>query len=232
MSESWGGFLREENILMKNKKVARSRSKSIELFRRKETVRSLLTSVLVVTEGQTEETYLKDFANDKKLHERRIQIRKCPVASDPLGIVNYAITQDQEALVPYDAIYCVIDAVGNTTLQQALTRADEYKKKVAPRDFILIISYPCFEYWIFMHFSNSTSPHTNGKAMCNAVKQHMTDYKKNMAGLYERTKDGLGTAIKNSKSTLNQALEIDAMNPSTNMHILIAYLTVIATKEA
>lgn len=192
-------------------------------YKRQVAEREQYTRILIVCEGETERAYLQALADDHDLHRGRIKIIDCPGASDPLNIANHTIEEMNNG--DFDHAYCVFDGIGNTNINEAKTLISKSDK------IDDIVSYPCFEYWLFMHYTNSTSPISDDANMLRKLKSHIKGYQKPMKNSYDITKHKLNTALQNSKSTLSQAKSLGEPNPSTALHILVQELIKISEQE-
>jgi hypothetical protein len=99
-----------------------------------------------------------DFKNLKKYYPKEklsieVEIKskdnKHRSLSCPLNNLNFAI----ENIEKYQKIYCVFDYSKSEKYKEAIANAKKYRDKVE-----IIDSNPSFEYWLFLHFSNSTKP--------------------------------------------------------------------------
>jgi RloB-like protein len=70
--------------------------------------------------------------------------------TDPLGIVRAALKRAPR----FDSVYCVIDRDSHHHFAEAINLADKSEKVT------VIVSYPCFEYWLLLHFNESRKPYT------------------------------------------------------------------------
>lgn len=149
----------------------------------------------------------------------RVKITPSPKGNDPLSIVNYAIEQEE-----YDQKYCVFDKDTHPNYEQALQKIDKTKSMLA------INSVPCFEYWLLLHFTSSTSPFAiTGKnsAADNVIKKlrkYIENYNKGDEDTFSKTKDKIPLAIKHAKQAKNDCTKRGDDNPSTNVHILVETL--------
>ncbi len=146
--------------------------------------------------------------------------------TDPLGIVTAAIQQAQN----FDHIYCVIDRDShnqkNFEAAQSIGQSNQSKITV-------LTSYPCFEFWLLLHFGYTRSPFvpSGGKSAADNVlnelktKHEMSSYAKgNVAGLFNKLLPTLSGAQTNALRTLRDSASDGEMNPSTPLHELIAKL--------
>jgi hypothetical protein len=100
-----------------------------------------------------------------------------------------------------------------------------------------VISVPCFEYWLLLHFVDSTRPYNRvgsksaGDLLLSEVRGHIQDYNKGHRSIFEITKPNLKIATTRARKFLIQQTESSTDNPSTNMHELVEYLSNIKTKK-
>lgn len=198
------------------------RKKEADLLR-KTRQRESMPVILIVCEGQsTEPQYLKSFREDKGLNKANIEIVPGNICgTNPKSMIEYA--KEKHNREDYDRIYCVFDkehANHNKVVE-------EIKKQ---NSFYGIISCPCFEYWILLHFEYSTSPYyaSGQKTPADQIisyitKKHIKNYHKSKMNIYEVTKKHLKKAIENNKK-LQKQQKNNFDNPSANMYELIEYL--------
>lgn len=203
----------------------RKKRKQLDLSR-KEKERNLYKNVQIICEGETELYYLKGLIKHLNLNSKRIKVRKSQ-GTDPVTIVNEAL----DNVPKFDYTYCIYDGTGNTNLQDATNQLNEYKKKNKKNPIFSIVSYPCFEYWILMHYSNTTKPFNDTEYVRKELKKHLPSYQKAMKNLFETTEDKTDQAIENSQKTYNQSISRENPNPSTQMHIVIKHLIQISDEE-
>ena len=97
---------------------------------------------LVVCEGETEVDYLCELARSLRIH---VHICKGD-GTDPKSIFSTAKRKVKEDGVKYDKVFCVFDRDNHHT---AFAEAIELCKS---KKFIPIVSNPCFELWLILHF--------------------------------------------------------------------------------
>lgn len=150
--------------------------------------------------------------------------------TDPRGIVTHAISRQSA----YDSVYCVIDRDTHETFDEAVQTARRHPK------IHLIVSYPSFEYWLFLHFQYSRRAYNQagklspGAQMLNALREIpvMEQYEKsNKTPLFSMLLEKLPTARANSLRSLNEALELGQMNPSSAMHELLNEFQILAKPQ-
>ena len=192
---------------------------------RREARRDPVARVLIVCEGKkTEPTYFRDLIREYRLTSAIVKV--AGEGADPKIVVERAKERqkaEQRAEEQYDRIFCVFDR-------------DEHEKfDAASRDakrhgFKLARSWPCFEYWLLLHFSSARSPYVRkgGKSPADNcigdLKQHCPEYTKAAQGVFVALQNRLDTAMNNSRNVLRDAIATNERNPSTEIHRLVDYL--------
>lgn len=144
--------------------------------------------------------------------------------TNPLGIVKYALERRRH----YNKIYCVIDRDTHEDFDEAITLAQSSEQ------LSMVVSYPCFEYWLLLHFKYSrkayarTGAKSPGDLMVKALQscELMEKYEKggNISLFDMLNGERLKTAKANAEKSLKAAVEENEFNPSTTMHqLLIAF---------
>ena len=95
---------------------------------------------------------------------------------------------------------------------------------------MVIASYPCYEYWLLLHFIKSRKPYTGvgNNSSCDLLakdlrkEKGMEKYAKGESdNLFEKLIDKLPDARRWAKEVLADAISDDALNPSTRLHEMI-----------
>jgi len=195
--------------------------------------------VLVVCEGaKTEPNYFKEIRDDYRLSTANIDICGDECGSDPLSVVNYAIKKFRED-PDYDRVYCVIDRDKHTTFDAAIDKL-RHTRLGRNISFTAIISVPCFEFWLLLHFMYTTRQFCapGNASNCDLViaelnkKARIPGYNKGARNIFTLTKTLLPDAIKHAKQLQQHNISVGANNPATNIHDLIEYLTGLNTRQA
>ena len=124
-------------------------------------------------------------------------------------------------------MYCVIDRDSHdeTNFQSAVALSRANAGRVT-----LLTSYPCFEFWLILHFGYTRAPFASvgGVSAAERALQHlktkpdMGDYAKgNIAGLFEKLLPQLSIARTNASRSVAEAHSVGDWNPSTPLHLLI-----------
>lgn len=208
----------------------KKKAKTTKDLERKKSARSLYERVLIVCEGsKTEVHYFRALVDHFKLNSANVEVDGNS-GSSPISVVNYALKRYREEKRTgdgFDKVFCVFDRDTHTTYSEALIKLASFKPK---NTFKAIISVPCFEYWLLLHFEYTTKPYNSNdsKSICeyliDDLENHLPDYSKGdqyiVTELILRTND----AITRSERSLQHGLDNNTDKPTTNMHQLVEYL--------
>jgi hypothetical protein len=186
--------------------------------------------VLVICEDtKSGKRYLED-ARDYFHVRVEIEITHCG-KTDPKGIVDEAISRQKK----FDHVFCAIDRDTHKNFDEALNLANTSKKVK------VIVSYPCFEFWLLLHFCYCRKPYTSvGKdSAADLVIKDLRTYpclknydKGNVQGLFKlMLNNGFNEARRIAPKVLKEAIESGEMNPSTQLHELLAFFEKLSTPQ-
>lgn len=195
-------------------------ARTADSFRRKESRFRQLPTVLVLCEDlKSGKTYLEDAA----LHFRanaKVEIAHCGV-THPKGIVEHAIGRQSK----FDKVFCAFDRDTHESFDEALRLADTHPK------ITIIASYPCFEFWLLLHFGYSRKPfarsgrHSAGDLVSIDLKEKpgMENYRKSGAAGYFQKLLGepFNEARRQAPRVIADVARSGDPNPSTQIHLLI-----------
>lgn len=176
--------------------------------------------VLVICEdSKSGLNYLKD-ARGYFRANIEVEISHCG-KTDPKGIVREAIKRQTN----FDQVYCVIDRDNHHNFEEAVQLANT-RSKVS-----VIVSFPCFEFWLLLHFGYCRKPYTSMGANSSAdllirdLQKHpgMETYSKgDDQNIFESLLgEKFNTARSIAPRILNEAKADGNFNPSTQIHILL-----------
>jgi hypothetical protein len=171
--------------------------------------------LIICEDSKSAKTYLEEAAIYFRA-SAKVEITHCGY-TDPKGIVQNAIRH----LKPFDEVVCVVDRDEHTNLDPASELQRSHDK------LTLLISYPCFEFWLLLHFGFTRAPFDTAGSVMQALvtKPGMAQYKKGSTqGLFQTLLPKLPHAIHHADKCLAQAAELNEMNPSTPIHQLIRRL--------
>jgi hypothetical protein len=175
----------------------------------------------------------KRYLEDASLHFRvkiQVEITHCG-KTDPKGIVNEAISRQKK----FDRVFCAIDRDTHKNFDEALNLANTSKKVK------VIVSYPCFEFWLLLHFGYCRKPYTSvGKdsaayLVIKDLRTHacLKDYDKgNDQNIFNlMLENGFIKAREIAPKVLNEAIASGEMNPSTQLHELLAFFETLSKPQ-
>ena len=190
-----------------------------------------LDRVLVVCEGKkTEPLYFLGFRECFELNTLSVE----GTGNDASALVDRAIKLSRRETAygeQYDAVWCVFD-------HDDQPHFDGASQKAKANGLRLARSWPCFEYWLLLHFEYTRKPYagTHHQSSCAAcikdLRKHLRKYEKSDEGLFAMTHSRLCGAVDNAKQARKDAKDTGATSPSTEVHELVAELLALAAKRA
>lgn len=206
-------------------------SRGSRRIRKHRTRRNGKPRILILCEGkQTEPNYFKGLTQAK--HLTNVVVRPSrKKQTGPTGLLT-RLHEELEYDPDLDEIYCVLDHDGRDTeirkFTAALTAVD---KKTDSTQIQMILSDPCFEFWLLLHFEITDRPFAVGThaAGCEDVirqlKRHLPKYEKNDVQVFEKCHEHVDTAIENSrKLQYTEPLSSEPSAPHTDVGQLIKRL--------
>jgi len=200
--------------------------KSFAKLQRNRPAREPYDRVLIVCEGEkTEPVYFEELRKTYRLSTANIEVTPAS-GSDPLSVVKYAknlVKKESNLGEKFNKVYCVFDRDEHTNF-------DEASSQLNAGNIVSARSWPCFEFWLLLHFKYSRKPfsRSNGKTaaqLCqSALKAKLPKYKKGMQGIFGELAPYLDDAIKNAEIAQREAEKNGEPNPSTEVHELVKYL--------
>lgn len=206
------------------------KARSAKQLARKKESRASHERALIVCEGsKTEPNYFCELVNSLELNTANVEVDgNC--GSSPISVFNYAqkrYLEEKRTGDGFDRVFCVFDKDSHATYEQALRLIGEKK----PKDvFKAIVSVPCFEYWLLLHYEFTTRPFEANRdgsvcaSLISELKKYLPNYEKGEENIYSELSGQIDQAIAYSKRALDQAEENVTDNPSTYIHELVEYL--------
>ena len=193
--------------------------------RRRPAHREAYSRVLIVAEGRkTEAAYFTGAARHHRLSTANIVV--LGQGADPAAVVREAIKlkrREQRLGDAYDHVFCVFDRDGHTQFESASQRA-------LANGIDLARSWPCFEYWLLLHFEFTRKPYTASgtRSRCDAcihdLRRHMPDYRKAQPDVFAGLLDQLEPAKERAVRAQHDVAATREPNPSTEVHRLVDFL--------
>ncbi len=196
-------------------------SRSAESFSRGKPKFKQQPKLLVICEdSKSSLIYLEDAANHFRV-DVKVKIAHLGV-TDPLNIVTKGLAQVNK----YDHVYCVIDRDNHANFDAAITQSQTSAK------LTVITSYPCFEYWLLLHFFYTRKPYTAvggvsaGASLVKDLKKYelMKNYDKGrVANIFSvlLDEDRFNIARKRAARILKEVTIDGVVNSSTQLHLLL-----------
>jgi hypothetical protein len=118
----------------------------------------------------------------------------------------------RDATARYDAVWCVCDCDDHPRLKEAVIQARD-------NGIRLVLSNPCFELWVLLHFDNQTAHIHRSKAL-EALRRFIPSYSKRIR--WSQLRELYDVAVKRSIGLRKSAKELgeDLRNPSTDVDLL------------
>ena len=190
--------------------------------------RSPKERVLVVCEGAyTEPLYFRAMRDRLRLNTLIVRATK---GVDPRTLVNIASEEDRRERrngERFDSVYCIFDRDSHPQFKEASNMA-------RARGFKLARSWPCFEFWLLLHFEYVRAPYTRKGSLsaCDAcihdLRKHLPHYSKGNRTTFDGLWHLLEDAIANGYTAAADAAATSERNPSTEVHELVVYLRELA----
>lgn len=173
--------------------------------------------LVICEDSKSSKTYLQDAVAHFRA-SAKVEVSHCG-HTDPAGIVRNAIKRSKS----FDEVICLLDRDehDDRNLEKANWLAAAHSK------IRLLVSYPCFEFWLLLHFGFTRSPFATAQKVVKALrdKPGMEQYDKgSVFGLFRTLLPKLQDACQHAEKTLAHATEDNEPNPSTPIHRLVARL--------
>ncbi len=175
----------------------------------------------------------KRYLEDASLYFRvnvLVEITHCG-KTDPLSIVKEAISRQGK----FDRIFCSIDRDTHKNFDEALNLAKLSKK------IDIITSYPCFEFWLLLHFGYNRKPYaaTGKYSPADSLIKDLRNYPD--LENYDKGKDlsifnlllgePFAKARRIAPKILTEAIASEEMNPSTRLHELLDFFEQLSSPQ-
>lgn len=214
----------------KHRQSAKERSKA----ERKKTGRRESGSALLVCEGEcTEPFYLKGLREYFGINAASVEIIEGQSKSNAVAVIKRA--RERFAQMPRDRVFVVIDGEQHD-LAQALKLCKEplqrgNKKKRLPTICIEpIITTPCFEVWLLLHFRYCDQPFGHFDDVLPELQINLPDYSKADPRIFAKVGggEGLERAMLFAQQLRQAVATTGANSPKTDMDKLVVALRSIA----
>ena len=181
--------------------------------------------VLIVCEGKrTEPLYFQGLADRYRLSMMNVVV--VGSGSDPRTVVRKAKElrrRESRYGEKYDRVYCVFDRNEHKDFRGACKEALDSGVQLAR-------SWPCFEFWLLLHFRFSRQPfeksggRSAAQSCVDEVRRCLPDYAKGASDVFHRLEERLERAKAHAARALADAKATGEFDPSTEVHELVDYL--------
>ncbi|MDR1874892.1 MAG: RloB family protein [Synergistaceae bacterium] len=170
---------------------------------RKSGRRATYDRLLIVCEGEkTEPHYFDGVRKDHRLSPVCVKTMPGKYGTLPQQVIDYAYDYCSKENNKWEKIFCVFDRDDHPNFENAIRSAmsknrtllNDQGQKI---DFLAIPSVPCFELWLFLHFEGVTSQISRFNLL-KRLKKYIPGYEKSATDHFEKTKDRLETAYRNT----------------------------------
>jgi hypothetical protein len=215
-----------------------------ELLRRK-AQRQPADRLLIVCEGsKTEPLYLGEIRQQLRLPSANVQVQPAAYGTEPLRIVEYAerlFTDGQRGLGiharSFDRVVVVFDRDEHHTYHAALLRVAALNGRLENDErvkvpFEAVVSVPCFELWLVLHFEDVFAPLHRDEALVR-LRAHVAGYAEGQGSHWAVTRERLDVATARANALVAAGHTAnDGTQPCTNMHELVHRLLHLKDRAA
>ena len=206
---------------------------------RRKARRASYDRILIVTEDEkSSRFYFEEICRSENLSSVNIRVLHSSTGTDPLSVVNHAKHIFNEGdlskkIEPksFDRIFAVFDRDDHTTYNAALECANKYDKRFKNDNnvrvpFEAIVSVPCFELWLLLHYDDIHAPLHRDEAF-KKLKQadRFPDYEKARKDIFSKTRERLADAnVRAGRLIATNDFNDSSQDPYTNIGYLVSIL--------
>ncbi|MEJ0051582.1 MAG: RloB family protein [Methylovirgula sp.] len=189
---------------------------------------------MVVCEGEkTEVNYFEEIRQESKLPTVHVRIIQSPLGTEPQQIVEGAEAEFLKSK-RYERIFVVFDRDQHRTYADAIKMAEARNRRYRNDEnrfvsFKAIVSVPCFELRLLLHFTNILAPMHRDEALAKLKKQ-LIGYEKGNAGTYAATLPNLDAATKRAAVLKQRFSRLPGIEAYTDVHELVGFMKTLKSK--
>jgi hypothetical protein len=215
-----------------------------ELLRRKAQLQPAERLLIVCEGSKTEPWYLGEIRQQLRLPSASVQVKPAADGTEPLRIVEYAerlFTQGRRALGiharSFDRVVVVFDRDEHHSYHAALQRVAALNGRLENDErvkvpFEGVVSVPCFELWLLLHFEDVHAPLHRDEAI-RRLRAHLAGYAKGQGAHWSATRERLGIATRRANLLVRAGhTAVQGTQPYTNMHELVSRLLHLKARAA
>jgi len=202
------------------------RSRRSRDLRRRRGNRPPYDRVLIVCEGlKTEPYYFGEIRQKAKIPSAYIYVVPSGMGTNPISVVKYAEAVFNDKGKGFERIYAVFDRDDHQDYANAIHMAEARNGRLRneekqPVTFEAIVSVPCFELWLLLHFLDVRS-WMHRDSVLKQLRNYISDYEKGMPNLFGMTEPALATAIDRASALKRTNQRIPGEELYTDVHELV-----------
>ena len=184
--------------------------------------------MLIVCEGEkTEPNYFEEIRKSARIAPADIRVIPSELGTQPLRVVESAIREFSKKKA-YDRVYAVFDRDDHENYANAIHKAEAQNGKLKnderkPISFCAIVSVPCFEFWLLLHFENVLA-WLHRDVVYDRLRQYIFGYQKNASDIYAKTRHLLGTASDRANQLRATSVRLPGNDAYTDVDKVVAFL--------
>ena len=154
--------------------------------------------------------------------------------TQPLQVVRSAELEFQKTK-QFEKVFAVFDRDDHTTYADAITKAESLNGKLKNDEgkqvlFKAIVSVPCFELWLLLHYANVQS-YFHRKEILHRLRTYIINYEKGQDGIYKLTKENLTVATERSQYLKKHFSRISGDEAYTDVDEIVGILRAIRSSN-
>ncbi|OIO55023.1 MAG: hypothetical protein COX57_00870 [Alphaproteobacteria bacterium CG_4_10_14_0_2_um_filter_63_37] len=202
-------------------------------LRRKHGKRPTYDRILIVSEGsKTEPNYFGEIRQSKRLSTAHVVVVPSELGTAPNQVVAYAKRlleqgDSTKRIAPgaFEQVFVAFDRDEHLTYHDALAQVEALKGKLRndnrkPVRFTAIVSVPCFELWLLLHFEDVRSAMHRDEVV-RRLKRYLPGYEKGGVGHFVATCEHLEQARQRAQELSRTTTAHDGEASYTNVYLLV-----------
>jgi hypothetical protein len=209
-----------------------SRVRNSSSFQRKSGRKRPRSISLIVCEGETEQQYFEAARVHFGLSTAQIVLAENTEGSAPISVVECAAKRCAEA-GGYEHVFCVFDRDTHESFERARSKVIALAtRQQKPLPIKAIISVPCFEFWVLLHFERTDRPFPLCQDVLARIRlpANMPNYLKADSATMQQLMARVETAIANAQWLERRAADTN-FDPYTSIHHLLRHFEAVARQE-
>jgi RloB-like protein len=216
-------------------RTPKGRAKPTGSLRRGQPTRERYERILIVCEGEkTEPNYFDEIRQEARIPTLHIRILHSQEGTQPLQVVHSA-EEEFKKTKQFEKVFAVFDRDDHTTYANAIARAESLNGKLKNDEgkqvlFKAIVSVPCFELWLLLHYANIQS-YFHRREILHQLRTHIINYEKGQDGIYKLTKENLRVATERAQYLKKHFSRIPGDEAYTDVDEIVGILRAIRSSN-